>query len=75
VQKFGFSPVFEKVLFFVSVACLAFTILWFVVFDRNAPQTEKSPTDVAEKKRFFVWSAVGIAFCALIWIAGLASGF
>ncbi len=73
-QKFGVSPTFKTVLLVLSGVCLAFTALWFTVFDRKTPNAE-ARSDRSERGRFFAWSATGLAFCALTWILALASGF
>ena len=64
------TPVFIVVVC-VSAVCLAIS-LWYLIFK---DKKEEYPTDGEERKRFFLFAAVGIAVCGISWILALLSGF
>lgn len=69
-------PVFIPVII-ASVLCLVGSLVYLFVFDRKKEKKEEIPREErkAERIRFLVCVAVGVALCALNWIAALVTGF
>lgn len=81
LTKFGFenfSMSVFTVIIIVSLACLIGSIVWLFVLDKRKEENEKA--EKAEKgekgarKRFFTYASVGIAICAITWLAVLITG-
>ncbi len=70
-EKFGYPVALEYALLGVSVACLIFTVVWFLAIDKK---TGRATATKSDKREFFKWSAVGVAFCLLVWLLNLVDG-
>ncbi len=70
-EKFGFPVVFEYALLGVSAVCLIFTVVWFLTIDKK---TKPATATKSDKYEFLKWSAVGVAFCLLVWLLNLIDG-
>lgn len=57
----------------VSALCLVGSLLWLIFFEKRGFSKEENGKN-EEKKHFFVYAAVGIAFCALTWLGVLFMG-
>ncbi len=55
----------------VSSLCLAGTLVYLFVFDKKEKTLDCGVEKKGEKKSFFLFASVGLAVCALTWIAGL----
>ncbi len=64
------TPVFIAVVT-VSAVCLIATLGYLIFIDKTE---QKQDVDKSEKKNFFLYSAVGIALCALTWLLVLFTG-
>ena len=79
LTKFGvesfIAPIFALILL-LSPICLIVSLVWIFAFDkREESETEQAVAiDKSERKRFFIYASVGLAICALTWIAVLISG-
>ena len=86
LTKFGvesFMGVIFSLIFVFSPICLIVSLVWLFVFDKKkdgANEQAPVPTpacdkcDKTERERFFVYASIGLAICALTWIAVLVSG-
>ncbi len=78
LAKFGvesFPVPVAIVLLTVSVICLILSLVWLFFWDKNKEEKlEMQAVNKTERKRFFLCASVGIAICALTWIAVLFSG-
>lgn len=78
LAKFGvesFPVPVAIVLLTVSVICLTLSLVWLFFWDKKEEEKlEMQAVDKSERKRFFLCASVGIAICALTWIAVLFSG-
>ena len=78
LAKFGvesFPVPVAIVLLTVSVICLILSLVWLFVLDKKKEEKlEMQAVNKTERKRFFLCASVGIAICALTWIAVLFSG-
>ena len=81
LQKFGITafpaPVF-LIIMITSIACVAGTLIYLFVFDKNDKKVKNDEAgnedSKQERKRFFLASAVGVVVCALTWLLVLFSG-
>lgn len=78
LAKFGvesFPVPVAIVLLTVSVICLTLSLVWLFFWDKKEEEKlEMQAVNKTERKRFFLCASVGIAICALTWIAVLFSG-
>lgn len=79
LTKFGaesFMTPVAVVILLLSPICLIASLVWIFAFDkRKEDESEQTVTiDKSERKRFFIYASVGLAICALTWIAVLISG-
>ena len=78
LAKFGvesFPVPVAIVLLTVSVICLTLSLVWLFFWDKKEEEKlEMQAVNKSERKRFFLCASVGIAICALTWIAVLFSG-
>lgn len=58
-------------LMIVSGLCLIATLVYLLFFDKKQEQNGDKTERKTEKKRFFAFASVGLAICAITWIAGL----
>ena len=58
-------------LMIVSGLCLLGTLVYLIFFDKKKLMWVDKVEKRKEKKNFFTLASVGIAICALVWIAGL----
>ena len=58
----------------VSVVCLIGALGYLIFLDKNEPQRTEGETQKKERKNFFLFSAVGLAVCALTWLFVLFTG-
>ena len=78
LEKCGVStfptPVYIAILC-VSVICLIGALGWLIFLDKQ-PFEKLNTTEEGkkERKRFAIFSAVGVAICALTWLSALFSG-
>jgi len=77
LTKFGIdtfpTPIFTGIMI-VSGACLILSLVWLIFLDKNKPEMEANLQKKSEKRRFWQFSAAGIALCALTWLSVLLSG-
>ena len=79
LTKFGIESFPAPVLFaifIVSAICLIISLVWLFVFDKKKNNgDEQTPArDKTERERFFIYASIGLAICALTWMAVLISG-
>ncbi len=58
----------------VSAVCLIGTLVYLIFIDKSNGKDETHQSDDAGKKQFFLFSAVGVAICALTWFSVLLTG-
>ena len=78
LTKFGVTsfpmPVFITIMI-VSGVCLVGSLVWLIFFDKQQTEIELSEEEKKqEKRRFWQFSAAGIAVYALTWLSVLLSG-
>ena len=58
----------------VSIVCLIGALGYLIFLDKNEPIRTERQKQGAERKKFFLFSAVGIAVCVLTWLFVLFTG-
>ena len=79
LTKFGidsYPSVVAVPLMIVSALCLVGSLAWLIFFD-GTKRSENSETSGgnSDKKGFFLYAALGILVCAVMWLGVLATGF
>ena len=77
LTKFEISAFSTPVLIAIvsaSAACLVGSLVWVFVFDKQEKTEKTDKTDKKDKKNFFLCASVGIAVCAITWLAVLING-
>ena len=58
----------------VSIVCLIGALGYLILLDKNEPKRAERERQGKERKNFFLFSAVGLAVCALTWLFVLFTG-
>ena len=58
----------------VSIVCLIGALGYLIFLDKNEPIRTERQKQVGERKKFFLFSAVGIVVCVLTWLFVLFTG-
>ncbi len=79
LTKFGVESLvgsIYSVVLLLSPICLIASLVWLFVFDKKKDnENEQTPMrDKTERERFFIYASIGLAICALTWMAVLISG-
>ena len=63
-------------LMIVSALCLVGSLVWLIFFDGPKRSENPEPSGrTSDKKGFFLYAALGILVCAVMWLSVLATGF
>ena len=77
LTKFGLSefptPVFVSVLI-TSIICLIASLVWLFLDKKPVEEAKDETKNKEERKQFWLFSALGIAICALSWLSALFMG-
>jgi hypothetical protein len=58
----------------VSIVCLIGALGYLIFLDKNKPKRAERERQGKERKKFFLFSAVGLAVCVLTWLFVLFTG-
>ena len=79
LTKFGIESYPSAVaapLMIVSALCLVGGLVWLIFFDGPKRSENPEPSGrTSDKKGFFLYAALGILVCAVMWLSVLATGF
>ena len=79
LTKFGIESYPSAVavpLMIVSALCLVGSLVWLIFFDGPKRSENPEPSGrTSDKKGFFLYAALGILVCAVMWLSVLATGF
>ena len=79
LTKFGIESYPSAVavpLMIVSALCLVGSLVWLIFFDGPKRSENPGPSGgTSDKKGFFLYAALGILVCAVMWLSVLATGF
>ena len=77
LTKFGINefptPVFVSVLI-TSIICLIASLVWLFLDKKPVEEAKDETKNKEERKQFWLFSALGIAICALSWLSALFMG-